>query len=255
MSESDPSGFLGRWSRRKLDARQSQQEVPVQAETSPPKEPAISPAPDPALTPASPSALPAQPDQEHPPLTLEDVKGLTFDSDFTPFLGRNVMPDVKNAAMKKLFFSDPHFNVMDGLDTYIDDYTKFEPLTESAMRKMTSAKLFKLFEDEDEADGSSPAPERDSSEPSPGTVSAPHETVSTEGQADESGTVDIAPPEEATDAQQTTHDTKLDLPASNTAPQDKTGRLAGPAMLESAQTPGLSPETLFVPSRPATHGD
>ena len=29
--------------------------------------------------------------------------------------------------MKKLF-SDPHFNVMDGLDTYIDDYGKPDPL-------------------------------------------------------------------------------------------------------------------------------
>ena len=29
--------------------------------------------------------------------------------------------------MKKLF-SDPHFNVMDGLDTYIDDYGKPDPI-------------------------------------------------------------------------------------------------------------------------------
>jgi hypothetical protein len=33
---------------------------------------------------------------------------------------------VRNAALKKLF-TDPHFNVMDGLDVYIDDYGKPDP--------------------------------------------------------------------------------------------------------------------------------
>ncbi len=46
-----------------------------------------------------------------------------LDSDFKPFVAKNVAPEVKNAAFKKLF-ADPHFNVMDGLDTYIDDYSK-----------------------------------------------------------------------------------------------------------------------------------
>ena len=35
--------------------------------------------------------------------------------------------DVRRAALKKLF-SDPRFNVMDGLDVYIDDYSKTEPI-------------------------------------------------------------------------------------------------------------------------------
>ena len=43
---------------------------------------------------------------------------------------RDVAPDVKNAAMKKLF-ADPHFNVMDGMDTYIDDYSKPDPIPPS----------------------------------------------------------------------------------------------------------------------------
>ena len=38
-----------------------------------------------------------------------------------------------NAALKKLF-SDPHFNVMDGLDTYIDDYGKPDPIPPSMLR-------------------------------------------------------------------------------------------------------------------------
>jgi hypothetical protein len=35
--------------------------------------------------------------------------------------------DLRRAALRKLF-SDPHFNVMDGLDTYVDDYSQPDPL-------------------------------------------------------------------------------------------------------------------------------
>jgi hypothetical protein len=51
---------------------------------------------------------------------------------------------VRNAAMKKLF-SDPHFNVMDGLDTYIDDYGKPDPLPLAMIRQMTGARALGLF--------------------------------------------------------------------------------------------------------------
>ena len=37
--------------------------------------------------------------------------------------------------MKKLF-ADPHFNVMDGLDTYIDDYGKPDPIPQSMLRQL-----------------------------------------------------------------------------------------------------------------------
>ena len=40
--------------------------------------------------------------------------------------------------MKKLF-SDPHFNVMDGLDTYIDDYGKPDPIPLSMLRRMNQS--------------------------------------------------------------------------------------------------------------------
>jgi hypothetical protein len=55
---------------------------------------------------------------------------------------------VKNAAMKKLF-SDPHFNVMDGLDVYIDDYSKPDPIPPEMLRNLASAKFLKLFDEEE----------------------------------------------------------------------------------------------------------
>ena len=69
------------------------------------------------------------------------------ESDFARFVAPNVDPAVRNAAMKKLF-ADPHFNVMDGLDTYIDDYNKFEPIPRSMLRQMVNARALGLLDDE-----------------------------------------------------------------------------------------------------------
>jgi hypothetical protein len=142
--------FLGRWARRKEEARKGKTalEEPAAAVAAHPGRTrsaaagrqAASPAPDPAATP---DAAPAK------VLTLEDTRLLTQDSDFKPFMAGDVSPEVRNAAMKKLF-ADPHFNVMDGLDTYIDDYSKSDPIPESMLRQMASAKFLKLFDDEDE---------------------------------------------------------------------------------------------------------
>jgi hypothetical protein len=42
--------------------------------------------------------------------------------------------------MKKMFFSDPHFNVMDGLDIYIGDYNTFEPIPPAMLAMLAHAK-------------------------------------------------------------------------------------------------------------------
>ncbi|WP_427915532.1 DUF3306 domain-containing protein [Ramlibacter sp. MMS24-I3-19] len=94
---------------------------------------------------------PAQPPD--PPPTLADVADLTPASDFRRFIARDVTSEVKNAAMKKLF-ADPHFNVMDGLDTYIDDYTKADPIPESMLRQLASAQFLGLFREEERKDAS-----------------------------------------------------------------------------------------------------
>src|SRR5665647_2180572 len=72
------------------------------------------------------------------------VNRLTPDSDFKPFMANNVGAEVRNAAMKKLF-ADPHFNVMDGLDIYIGDYSQPDPISPSMLRQMAGAKFLNLF--------------------------------------------------------------------------------------------------------------
>ena len=78
---------------------------------------------------------------------MADAQQLTPESDFTGFMARGVAPDVKNAAMKQLF-TDPHFNVMDRMDIYIDDYSQPDPLPLAMLRQMASAKTLNLFDDE-----------------------------------------------------------------------------------------------------------
>jgi len=105
--------FFARWSRRKSEACQEAGREAV--------------------------ALAPPPPEDVPPPTLEQVAALGASDDFTPFVARGVDETVRRAAMKKLF-SDPHFNVMDGLDVYIDDYNKFEPMTPAMVAALNHAK-------------------------------------------------------------------------------------------------------------------
>jgi hypothetical protein len=67
---------------------------------------------------------------------------------------------VKRAALKKLF-ADPRFNVMDGLDTYIDDYTKADPISDELLAQLQHARrtLMGPPKDEDAEEDEKPAEE------------------------------------------------------------------------------------------------
>lgn len=103
--------FLSRWSRRKQRAReQPVEQTPV------------------AVTPANQETLPV----------LPPLEGLNMDSDFRGFLNPKVDESLRRAALNKLFH-EPHFNVMDGLDTYIDDYSISDPIPEAMLKTMKQA--------------------------------------------------------------------------------------------------------------------
>jgi hypothetical protein len=144
MSKED-EGFLARWSRRKA-AGATASETASTAEAAP--APAVStPA---AVAPVQGVEAPAPPAEaaDAAPLpTLADIATLTPDSDYTRFMLPGVDGPVRNAALKKLF-SDPHFNVMDGLDIYIDDYGKPDPLPPAMLRRMNQAATLGLFSEE-----------------------------------------------------------------------------------------------------------
>ncbi|MBL0920006.1 MAG: DUF3306 domain-containing protein [Hydrogenophaga sp.] len=150
MAQDD--GFFSRWSRRKEAAR-SGQPLP----TEPVAAPAV-PAPTPAAPlPTSEPSAEAPREPQTPPPTLDDVAQLTPESDFRRFVAKDVSSDVRNAAVKKLF-ADPHFNVMDGLDVYIDDYSQSSPLSKAELAMMVGAKFLKLVDDPDEKKAEAAAP-------------------------------------------------------------------------------------------------
>lgn len=175
-------GFLGRWSRRKIDVKEGK---PLQEPAAPsPLKASVAPGsvgslPSAAVSPASqPSVVNSANDQAplEPPPTLDDTVKLTPASDFKPYMSAQVAPEVRNAAMKKLF-ADPHFNIMDGLDIYIDDYGKPDPLPMSMMRQMASAKFLGLFDDEDKK---SAAAKKDALVLPPGNDAEPAQAASPE---------------------------------------------------------------------------
>jgi hypothetical protein len=169
-NDDTPAGFLSRWSRRKADVREgrpleepkpapivfsspSAALAPNQVSTADATTTPVAPAADSTTSDAATLKHPNDPASQ-PVLTLADTQQLTPESDYTGFMARGVSPDVKNAAMKQLF-TDPHFNVMDRMDVYIDDYGLPDPLPMAMLRQMTSAKTLNLFDDE--APESSPA--------------------------------------------------------------------------------------------------
>ena len=137
-------GFLGRWSRRKAGLEPEGLDGAV-----PELKPKVAPTPAPQAKKSAESALTPAEEEVLPP-TLEDAESIDrFAPDFSSFMKPNVDPAVQQAAMKKLF-SDPHFNIMDRLDIYIDDYSIPDPIPMEMLKRMVQSEtlgLFRKFED------------------------------------------------------------------------------------------------------------
>ncbi len=149
MSENE-GGFFSRWSQRKQAVKlglaeeekpQQKNQEPVQSKSAP----LANTSQDGAENKAEPLKLP----------TLADVEQLTPQSDFSSFMTQGVTPEVRNAAMKKLF-TDPHYNVMDGLDIYIGDYNTPDPLPAGMLAKMVGAQFLGLVKAPEDVAQSSP---------------------------------------------------------------------------------------------------
>ena len=119
--------FLSRWSRRKHEANKGvvaeEKAVPLPGPVAPAEEEVE-------------SVVQAEAESPEP---LPPIESLTPESDFTAFMKPNVEPALKRAALKTLF-ADPRFNVMDGLDVYIDDYSKPDPISQEMVRALHHAR-------------------------------------------------------------------------------------------------------------------
>lgn len=135
--------FLSRWSKRKLEVR-AQEKLTEQAQPFVAKEPlaadldsGLSAQSHDVVTSKSKDQLSPQPELPLP--TEDDLVAVKEGGDIKAFMVNKVSTELKNKAFKALF-SRPEFNVMDGLDIYIDDYNKFTPLSKEDIGKMTLSK-------------------------------------------------------------------------------------------------------------------
>lgn len=117
--------FLDRWSRVKREVRAGA--VP----------------PGTVETPAQAPVLPS----------LEVLAAQGLDADFAAFMQKGVSEAARRAAIQQLF-KQPVFNVMDGLDVYIEDFNIYEPLTAAELPGLAHARALLFPETEDDKDES-----------------------------------------------------------------------------------------------------
>jgi hypothetical protein len=102
---------------------------------------------------------------------LPALETLRFESDFGAFMRAKVDEGVRRAALKKLF-SDPRFNIMDGLDIYIDDYSVEDPIPPAMLAGLQHAR-HALF---------GPPGEKEETQPPPASSDGPPKDPSPEPQ-------------------------------------------------------------------------
>lgn len=133
-------GFLSRWSRRKSGEDIEPEKKPGELAK---EKLAVSPQTIQQSTELEDAPLPA---------SLDDVEKIDrFAPDFSAFMQPGVDPVVQQAAMKKMF-SDPHFNIMDGLDIYIDDYSKPDPIPLEMLKRMVQSDMLNIFRKDDDGE-------------------------------------------------------------------------------------------------------
>jgi hypothetical protein len=116
--------FLSRWSRLKKTGGEAEV-VPA---------PLIAPV---EIEKASIPAAQNAPVFEESSQNLPPIESLTSESDFAAFMQPKVPDALKRQALKKLF-AQPQFNVMDGLDVYVDDYSVSVPIPDDWYKDIPS---------------------------------------------------------------------------------------------------------------------
>lgn len=213
-------GFLSRWARRKADTRAGRSQAEPQRPDAPAPQSTVGaaapqavgavvsrpsaglpagatagmPAPAAAnaepVAPAGPQAAPAE-----PPPTLEEAAALAPGADVSRFVRRGVDAAVQRTALKRLF-ADPHFNIMDGLDTYIDDYGRPDPIPAAMLRQMNQSKFLGLFEEEETPQTANATPDPDAA-PAPAQDAGPAEPAAVPHAAHEDADLQLQPDDAA----------------------------------------------------------
>jgi len=115
--------FLGRWSKRKLDAEGDAAEEAALKDVSDDAQLELAEAGEGDLVAVEPDdATDAEDDEPHPAEGI-DIDTLEYDSDFTVFMKDKVPKTLKRMALRKLWLSNPILANVDGLNDYDEDFT------------------------------------------------------------------------------------------------------------------------------------
>ena len=121
---SSEEGRLARWARRKAEARKQRGGAAPVLEKDAGEKPLPGNPGDQPLAEATPAeAVPEG-------LDLPDIESLTAESDFSPFMKDGVPAALRRLALRKLWSSDPMFNIIDEMVEYGEDYTNAAMIVE-----------------------------------------------------------------------------------------------------------------------------
>lgn len=107
---SERENFLSRWSKRKQAVAEAEKNTLTDNETAT-------------------AVTVAEEDEPFDPASLPSLESLTAESDFSPFLRRNVPPGLRNAALRRLWSLDPYLQAPDVLADYAWDFNNPELVT------------------------------------------------------------------------------------------------------------------------------
>jgi hypothetical protein len=135
----EDSGFLSRWSQRKRAVQQERERDEARLEPAPEEQ-------------AEKAAEAARIRDENQAAAEEvDLETLAFESDYSVFLKEGVSKQLKNAALRKLWRSNPVLACVDGLNDYDEDFRTVETLVEGLKTSWQVGNGYGWMEERDKA--------------------------------------------------------------------------------------------------------
>jgi Protein of unknown function (DUF3306) len=148
-SDDDKKPFLSRWSQRKLQAEQDKVAAELPAATvagALNADGKAGSADGKAGDAAQKRALDVA-QKNAAPVALPTIESVNLESGVAPFFKQQADESLRRLALKKLL-SDPHFNIMDGLDIYVGDYSQPDPIPPEMMKKIRHARQWTMTPEE-----------------------------------------------------------------------------------------------------------
>jgi Protein of unknown function (DUF3306) len=148
-SDDDKKPFLSRWSQRKLAAEQERvrADLPLANEAGGLSADAKAGSASGKAGDASKRNASDIAQKNTAPVALPTIDSVNLESGVAPFFKQQADESLRRLALKKLL-SDPHFNIMDGLDIYVGDYSQPDPIPPEMMKKIRHARQWTMTPEE-----------------------------------------------------------------------------------------------------------